>query len=185
MQIIMTAFEPFGEFKNNSSYEGLNNLVSNNVTKIVLPVAYPDAYLKLKPFIKDDNFIILLGMAANRKMISIEERAKNILSFRIPDNNGNMINNQPIDINQKEYLYSKVDIDSLIKKINQSQESCYKSSDAGEYICNYLYFEVLNNHSNHCIFIHIPNYQRVDEYNYLYDFLIILINYINKNKKIA
>ena len=77
MQIIITAFEPFGEFKNNSSYEGLNNLISNNVTKIVLPVAYPDAYLKLKPFIKDDNFIILLGMAANRKMISIEERAKN------------------------------------------------------------------------------------------------------------
>ena len=182
MQIIMTAFEPFGNFTINSSYKGLQNLESDFVTKVVLPVSYPDAYMKLKPFIKNNDFIVLLGMAANRKMISIEERAKNILSFRIPDNNGNIIKDQPIDADKDEYLYSKVDIDSLINSLNQSKEICYKSTDAGEYICNYLYFEVLNNHSNQCIFVHIPNYQTDDEYIHLNDFLLKLINYI-KNKR--
>ena len=84
-----------------------------------------------------------------------------------------------IDADKVEYLHSKVDIDSLINSLNQSKEICYKSTDAGEYICNYLYFEVLNNHSNQCIFVHIPNYQTVDEYIHLNDFLLKLIKFFD------
>ncbi len=178
MRLIITAFEPFGGFETNSSLVCLNRINDDSIIKIVLPVSFPDAYETLKPSIKDCDFIILLGMAANRKMISIEERAKNILSFKIPDNSGNTISNKPIDDSQKEYIYSTVNIDKLIAYINKEKMIIYKSSDAGEFICNFLYYKVLNEHPIPSLFIHIPNYQTENEYKELENFMNKLIEYI-------
>ena len=122
MKILMTAFEPFGNNQFNSTITALNNIDLENVTKLILPVTYPGAfqYLKSNLNIKPD-FIILLGMAASREIITIEERAINNLSFKIPDNNNLTINNQKISLNNNEYLYSKINIDDLINHLKNSQ----------------------------------------------------------------
>lgn len=183
MRIIITAFEPFGGHLKNSSYEGLKQLNDDSIVKVILPVAYPDAYEKLKDYIDDQSIVILLGMAAKRPMISIEERARNILSFRIPDNNGTIITDRKINEFADEYLYSPIDIDKLIKQLNQENKICYKSSDAGEYICNYLYFEVLNKHECPALFVHIPDFQTDEEYLLLNDFLKKIIIYFKGEEK--
>lgn len=178
MQLIITAFEPFGGFETNSSYTCLNRINDDSIIKIVLPVSYPDAYETLRPYVTDTTFVILLGMAANRKKISIEERAKNILSFKTPDNLGNIITNKKIDDSDIEHLYSAVNIDKLIKNINKEKEIVYKSNDAGEFICNFLYYKVLKEHHIPSLFIHIPNYQTENEYKDLDEFINKLIKYI-------
>lgn len=183
MRIVVTAFVPFGEFTINSSYEVLNRISQKNVEKIVLPVSYPDAYLKLKESIKECDFLILLGMAAKREKVSIEVRAKNLLDFKIPDNLGNTINSQLIDENAPMFLYSKVDIDKIINHLNQDNEYVYKSNDAGSYICNYLYFKALQEIQSPCIFIHLPNYVKDKDYIRLNTLLNNLIIYIKGEEK--
>ena len=178
MRITITAFDPFGGFNSNSSYKALTKLSNKDITKIVLPVSYPDAYCVLKESITECDFIILLGMAAKRTKVSIEERAKNILEFKIPDNHGQIIKNQIIDENEPEFLYSRVEIDKIIKYLNKDDELVYKSSDAGTYICNYLYFKVLQVFNTPSIFIHLPNYETDEEFDKLDILLNKLINYI-------
>lgn len=183
MNILVTAFEPFGNFNTNSSYKALNNLNNKDISKLVLPVSYPDAYSVLKENFRNHNFIILLGMAAKREKISIEERAKNILEFKIPDNNAQLITNKIIDENQPDYMYSKVDIDKMLEFLNKDEDLVYKSCDAGTFICNYLYFKVLQEFDVPSIFIHIPNYQTDEEFKKLDTLLKEIINYIKGEYK--
>ncbi len=183
MRITVTAFEPFGGFTTNSSFQGLKDLHDGTIDKIFLPVAYPDAFNIFKQEVKNTDFIILLGMAAKRKLISFEFQAKNILSFKIPDNKNNLITNRKIDESKPDVLTTLVDIDKLINYFNKNEEIVYKSTDAGEYICNYLYFEVLNNYNIPSIFIHIPNYDTKEEFKFLNEFLVKLINYIKGEEK--
>ena len=122
-------------------------------------------------------------MAASRTKISIEERAKNLLEFKIPDNHHQIINNRLISDDADEYLYSKVDINKMINYLNQDDDIVYKSNDAGTYICNYLYFKVLQTYNAPCIFIHLPNYKTQDDYEKLDIFFNKLINYIKGEKQ--
>lgn len=183
MRIVVTAFEPFGGFDTNSSYLALDRLNYLDIEKVVLPVSYPDAYVVLREIVKECDFIILLGMAASRTKISIEERAKNLLEFKIPDNHHQIINNRLISDDADEYLYSKVDIDKMINYLNQDDDIVYKSNDAGTYICNYLYFKVLQTYNVPSIFIHLPNYKTQDDYEKLDIFFNKLINYIKGEKQ--
>lgn len=182
MRIVITAFEPFGEFDTNSSYLALERLNYLDIERVVLPVSYPDAYVVLREIVKECDFIILLGMAASRNKISIEERAKNLLEFKIPDNNRQIITNTLISYEADEFLYSKVDIDNLINYLNKDFD-LYKSNDAGTYICNYLYFKVLQTYDAPSIFIHLPNYKTQDDFKKLDTFFNKLINYIKGEKQ--
>ena len=175
MRITVTAFEPFGGLKTNSSFIALSQL-DGDIDKIILPVSYPDAYIHLKNNLKESNFIIMLGMAASRNIITIEERAKNILEFKIPDNSGQVLSNKKIDDTIEEYLYSQINIDELINYLDTNLVT--KSTDAGTFICNYLYFSVLKDYSIPSIFIHIPNYQTKEEFEILHNILNKIINHI-------
>ncbi len=183
MRIVVTAFEPFGGFDTNSSYLALDRLNYLDIERVVLPVSYPDAYVVLKELVKECDFIILLGMAASRTKISIEERAKNLLEFKIPDNHHQIIKNRLISDDADEYLYSKVDINKMINYLNQDGDIVYKSNDAGTYICNYLYFKVLQTYDVPSIFIHLPNYKTQDDYEKLDIFFNKLINYLRGEKQ--
>ena len=183
MHITITAFEPFGGFSTNSSYIALTKLNDFDIDKILLPVSYPDAYCVLKETIKECDFIILLGMAAKREKVSIEDRAKNLLDFRIPDNNRQIITKRKIAFEEQDTLYTKVDIDKMLKFLNRNEDLVYKSNDAGEYICNYLYFKVLQEFNVPSIFIHIPNYHTDEEFEKLDTILKEIINYIKGEYK--
>ena len=73
MRITVTAFEPFGGFNTNSSFTAISQL-DDSIDKLILPVSYPDAYIYLKEHLKESDLIILLGMAASRKTISLERK---------------------------------------------------------------------------------------------------------------
>ena len=122
MKITITAFEPFGGFNTNSSYVALSKLSNLAIDKIVLPVSYPDAYVTLKETIKETNFIILLGMAAKREKVSIEVRAKNLLDFRIPDNNQQIITKRKDAIKEALRVAKEGDVILLIGKGHEMYE---------------------------------------------------------------
>lgn len=176
MNILMTTFEPFGKTKVNSSLIALNNLQYNKIIKVVLPVKYHDSFKILKEHLNDIDLIIMLGMAESRDKIFIEERAINLLNFKIPNNNNIIITNQLISESNKEFLYIKISINNLLNHLNDL--NIIESNDARKYICNYLYYKVLEEINIPSLFIHIPLYQTNDEFKNLNNTLIKILDYL-------
>ena len=97
---------------------------------------------------KPGNYLILnFGVAAGRKCFSLESTAKNIMNFGCPDERGNQPLNQIITESYRNgctldtHALTDIDCQKLRDKI-----SCDKvevSQNAGEYLCNYVFFKAL------------------------------------------
>ena len=175
--IYLTGYGPFLTIRENPA-EKVSNYIFQNCSKLntqytsilynqifEVKINYVDTHIfELFNFIKkfDNieennekilNIIISLGVAENRKVDTLEIRAKNYIYDGIID--------KKIDDNKPDYYYSKNPIKYIIKGIQQYNNSeCKYSNDAGTYLCNYMYFTT----STKCFdekdicsfFLHIP-----------------------------
>ncbi len=162
MNILVTAFEPFGNRSINNSLLILNNLnlEDNNLKKIKLPVVFLESFNPLKEELDKANYdyIFLLGEAPYEIDFTLELEAHNIMSSKSKDNKGNIKDNEPIYLNNEYTLNTLFSLDKLenIKNKYNLNLSC----NAGSYICNSTYYQTLNylkNKTTKCIFIHISN----------------------------
>ena len=149
MKVLVSAFKPFNNCKNNYSEEVLKYI--RNADNIVLDVIYDKSYeiLSNNYNLNEYDLIIALGEARSRKVLTLETQAKNISSCSLKDNSGVLKQNEKIIINGEEILQTKVDI----SKINNIIEL---STDAGKFVCNNIYYHLLYNYPNKSLFIHIP-----------------------------
>eukprot|EP00761_Pharyngomonas_kirbyi_P003176 gb/GECH01003180.1/.p1 GENE.gb/GECH01003180.1/~~gb/GECH01003180.1/.p1 ORF type:complete len:260 (+),score=66.00 gb/GECH01003180.1/:1-780(+) len=60
------------------------------------------------------------GIAGKTCQVFIEKRAKNDMSFRVPDEQGFQPAQKPIDINQEisHYIQTDIDVDDLVQQVN-------------------------------------------------------------------
>ncbi len=150
MKILVTAFKPFNNFHNNYSMEVLKYI--ENVDKIILDVIYDGSYLELKSNYNLEKYdlIIAMGEARSRNEVTLETQAINISSCSLADNSGVLKQNEVIMKDKELILKTKVDL-SKIKEI------VTLSNDAGKFVCNNIYFHLLNEYPHKSLFIHIPN----------------------------
>lgn len=148
-KVLITSFLPFNKAINNYSLEVSKHI--KNVDKIILDVLYDEAYynLKEKCDLSKYSLIISLGEARSRNELTIETQALNISKCSIPDNGGIYRNGEEIVIGQGT-LKTKVEIGKCIG-IGKL------SDDAGKFVCNNLYYHLLNDYPDKSVFIHIPN----------------------------
>ena len=150
MKVLVTAFKPFNNQNINYSIEVLKFIT--DVDKMIIDVVYDDCFLEInnKQNILEYDLIVALGEARSRNNLTLEIVAKNISSCSLKDNNG--ILRQDAIINEKlgDFLQTKVNI----YKCKDEIEFSY---DAGKFVCNNLYFHLLENHPDKAIFIHVPN----------------------------
>lgn len=149
MKVLISAFKPFNKANNNYSYEVLKKI--NNVDKALIDVVYDECFVELSNKFNLDSYdlIIALGEARSRMILTLEENAKNISSCSIPDNVGNFKKDEKI-LDNDDVLYTKVDI-------NKVKDLVEFSSDAGKFVCNNLYYHLLNYNPYKTLFIHVPN----------------------------
>lgn len=149
MKVLISAFKPFNKANNNYSYEVLKKI--NNVDKALIDVVYDECFVELTNKFNLDSYdlIIALGEARSRMILTLEENAKNISSCSIPDNRGNFKKDERI-LDNDDVLYTKVDI-------NKVKDLVEFSSDAGKFVCNNLYYHLLNYNPHKTLFIHVPN----------------------------
>lgn len=162
-KILVTGFMPFGGDDINPTEIILSMLPKEIngflIDKLLLPVEFIKArdliineYDKINP-----NFVIMLGQAGKRKSISIEKIAKNIMDARIPDNSGY----QPKNLLIKEdgdHLLSTLPIEEINNALNKDNILSDISFDAGCYVCNYVFYNMLD-HNKGMVptgFIHVP-----------------------------
>ena len=102
--------------------------------------------------------VLMLGQAAGRSAITPETTAKNIMNARIPDNAGFQPRELPIRKSRSAALYSTLPLESILEVLNALDIPCEVSDDAGEFVCNTLFYRMLR-HVNRKIptgFIHVP-----------------------------
>lgn len=161
MRVLMTGFKPFNNEKTNSSEYLVQNYTNPaiNLKKIILNVEYDKDAEKTINIIKDfkPDLVLMFGLAAERKYITMEYLALNIKNASIKDNAGIKFENL-IDKNNL-VLTTNLDIINIYNKLNNNKIKI--SYNAGTFVCNDLYYKVLNyiyknDLKTKCLFIHLP-----------------------------
>lgn len=150
MKVLVTAFKPFNNLPNNYSMEVLSFLT--DVDKVILDVCYDYSYQELvNQFdLSTYDLVIALGEARMRDVLTLETQAKNISSCSLKDNMNQLKKDEIIIEGNNEVLHTLV-------KINKVSDLVKFSNDAGKFVCNNLYYHLLNNCPDKAIFIHVPN----------------------------
>ena len=149
MRILVTSFGPFNNFKANPSNQIMErlkqriNLSSHHFTyyefeTIEVSWSGVSKFIEAKKNEKFD-FIIHLGVASNESNMRIETSGQNIQSGtdieNIRPNEYQIIKNEP-------NLNTNISIETLNNFVSQN-DFISISTDAGSYLCNYLYYKSL------------------------------------------
>lgn len=186
--IVITGFLPFGKVKINPSSEILKVLENDydnlQLIKVELPVVYDKCFDVLKKVILEyqPQYVIAMGVANSRKVLSIEKQAINLKKAIIPDNDGNLFNNND-EVIEGSALYLKInlDVNYFHNKLIDNNIMNNVSNNAGSYVCNNLYYHLLyNENSLHykAIFVHLPglSFKNIEEDLLAVRTLIRLVN---------
>ncbi len=162
-KFLITGFEPFGEDNLNPTQLMLEwvqqdpQLYSVFETQL-LPVVY-GAHEKVLARTDLDQFerIYCLGLAAGRSRISLERVALNWIESSQPDNNGIVPQRGAIEPKLPTALFSSLDLEKIKDRLLSSNLPVEISLSAGGYVCNHLYFHLLNSSlRERTLFIHVP-----------------------------
>ena len=144
MKVLYTAFNG----KSNSSKVLLDNINTKENNKLYLKNSFKTSVEQLKNKIKNNEYdlIISFGQAPlNRNTIKIETRGNNNVYY------------------ETNYDYSK-----LKEKLEEKTFNVVISKDAGNYLCNNIYYnglKYINEQKLKCrmIFMHIPEINNIDD----------------------
>jgi len=158
--ILVTAFEPFNNQKENSSLEVIKRI--KNVKTKILPVRYdPLIYKELLEKEKPD-VLLLCGQAGGRSEVSIEQVAINFMYANIPDDQGIIKLGEKIINDGDDAYFATIPSLELLKALTDYPVKL--SLSAGGYICNMsfyasLYYAKVLKLNTQIGFIHFPYYE--------------------------
>lgn len=127
----------------------------------VVPVSYKES-AKIAREIEGEA-LLMMGLAAGRKEISLERFAWNERKASIPDNDGILCNGEKIDEEGEERLETTVDIIELEKRIKDQGIPVKISTDPGRYVCNNIYYTALSSSKRPSLFVHFPLLEDMDK----------------------
>ena len=102
MKILVTGFDPFGGEKINPAIESVKQLPDTiagaEIIKLEIPTVARKSLQRIDEAIKkyDPDIILSIGQAGGRSDITVERIGINIDDFRIADNEGNQIVDEPV-----------------------------------------------------------------------------------------
>lgn len=147
-KVILTGFEPFGDYKFNPTQEStiffnsLGDVSGIKVIGLVLPCTYFGAFQVLCKVINREkpDAIISTGLASSVKGIRIETTFHNIMKGKYPDADGMMPNglllwNKPY---AKDYLIATANNIYLANLLKSNEIPVELSFNADAFICNSL-----------------------------------------------
>lgn len=167
--VLLTGFEPFGGETVNPSYDIIERLDSTmfdaNIVKLRVPTVFGQSEQTILKAIEDTQpeIVIMLGLAQNRKEISLERVAINVDDARIPDNKGFMPKNRPIVSSGPAAYFSTLPIHEMEKALKKKGIPVKISNSAGTFVCNHVMYHVLhegfmNDPNMKAGFIHLPQF---------------------------
>lgn len=165
--ILVTGFEPFGGDARNPSAEIAQALdgetiAGSNVIGATLPCTFAGAGKKLLALRAKHHphLIVGLGLAANRREITPERVALNLVDARIPDNAGRQPVERPVVATGPVAYWSSLPNRAIVRALAAERLPASISQTAGAFVCNhafYLFMHALRHSRNiRAGFIHLP-----------------------------
>ncbi len=129
----------------------------------VLPVTYAGAWTHLHNLIwqHQPQIVVCTGLAVQAETLLLEQYAHNRVSTSIADNGGNVRPNTVIVPDAPDSYPTTLPAAQLLATLPAAGIAIVSSDDAGDYVCNYVYFHALHylaQHAPHvaCGFVHVP-----------------------------
>ena len=167
MKILVTGFDPFGGEPINPAIESVKRLPDNiagaEIVKLEIPTVRKKSLEKIEKAINEHNpdVILSIGQAGGRFDISIERIGINLDDFRIPDNEGNQIIDEPIFPDGENSYFVKLPVKAMVQNVQKNNIPASVSYTAGTFVCNHVLYGVLyliekKYKGKKSVFMHIP-----------------------------
>ena len=149
MKILVTGFDPFGGEPINPAIESVKRLPDNiagaEIIKLEIPTVRKKSLEKIEKAINEHNpdVILSIGQAGGRFYISIERIGINLDDFRIPDNEGNQIIDEPIFPDGENSYFVKLPVKAMVQNVQKNNIPASVSYTAGTFVCNHVLYGVL------------------------------------------
>ena len=165
-KVLVTGFEPFGRFSENSSWEVAQRVAScgvegAEVVAVQLPVSFARVGEVLRSAIElhIPDLLIMLGQTTATDCVRLERVALNMMDSVMGDNDGSKPDEEPIYEGEESALFTSLPIKQLRSAIEEQGIAVKISNSAGLYVCNRTYYEALRlckERAMQAIFIHLP-----------------------------
>ena len=148
MKILVTGFDPFGGEKINPAIESVKRLpdiiAGAEIIKLEIPTVAKKSLQKIDETIEKYNpdVILSIGQAGGRFDITVERVGINIDDFRIADNEGNQIIDEPVFPDGDSAYFSNLPVKSMVENIRKQNIPASVSYTAGTFVCNYVLYGV-------------------------------------------
>jgi pyroglutamyl-peptidase len=166
--ILLTGFEPYGGRGLNPAYEAVMALDGkyigvHRIVGVTLPVVNKGLRQRIQEKIENLGPAVLLslGLWPGETMIRLERVGVNISDFEIPDQDGILINNEPIIKNGNEALFSSLPLKAILSRLLREGIPARISNSAGTFLCNAMLYNALRIIKDKrlniaCGFAHLP-----------------------------
>lgn len=168
-KILISGFEAFGGQKINPTALLIEALKNNEISTpahfdihpLLLPVTFGESFQKLQEKMQElkPEMIICLGQAGGRAHIELERVAINCLDADIPDNSGFQPRDEKITSHGESAYFSTLPLRKFEAALKHAQIPVKISNSAGTYVCNYLFYQLMQEVRGTQIeagFIHVP-----------------------------
>ncbi len=170
MRILLTGFEPFGDFAVNPSQAIVERLAAGytlergyDLCTAILPVAYAEAGERILALLAETrpDAVLLLGVAGKRSTLSLERVALNLDEAAKPDNRGEVTEGRLIVPGGPVGYWSTLPLPRFYAALVEHGIPVSMSHDAGAYLCNHVFYVARHalesaNRPIPCGFIHVP-----------------------------
>ncbi len=151
MKFLVTGFEPFGQSSLNPSEQVVRLLAGRQFARFgvktaVLPVHRYHGPQKLLALVQQTrpDAVVCLGEAGGRTAVSIERVAVNLLDFRIADNDGLVVQDEPIVADGPAAYFTTLPVRALQQAVAAAGIPAELSLSAGAFLCNQVTYELLH-----------------------------------------
>lgn len=168
MNVLLTGFEPFGGSQVNPSEQVVRAIAERppggiRLETAILPVDQETGPAVLWSAVERHRpeAVLCLGEAAGRAAISIERVAINLLDYRIADNAGHQVSDQPIVPGGPAAYFVTLPVRAILTAIQAAGLPAELSLSAGAFLCNQVTYVLLHrlHESGRLLpagFIHLP-----------------------------
>ncbi len=149
--ILVTGFEPFAGDTANPSQELAKAMDGRAVgdcavRSLILPVQHEAARDTVAGALGTPGLaaVVQLGLAAGRARVALEQVAVNVMDYRIPDNQGDVLRDVPCVTDGPAAYLSTLPLRGILTELTAEGVPAYISHSAGTYLCNYTLYTTLH-----------------------------------------
>lgn len=149
MKIMLTAFDAFGGQTINPAQQAVRRVQAPKGVELVR-VEVPTVFGKSIQVVAEamereqPDAVLCVGQAGGRAAVTPERVSINLMDARIPDNEGNQPEDQPVVPDGENALFSTLPVKAMTAAIQKQEIPAQLSNTAGTFVCNQLLYGVLH-----------------------------------------